>query len=465
MSDRSEHLIERAAAKLRLGSGVLLPDRAPTAEIGTPIATPPGPIDAVPSPPSPVTGLPPLSELPMTPAIQLPEAPPAMPPMQEARRPQQEPSQPRPFEPIRLPGMPAGVQTARSLPSAPSRPTADPVPDTFEGPIPTPARPLTRPVLAANPPVVSINPGTSASLSLSSAPGARTGGGVALGATNIGLPPSGQMTSPAFSGGMELQAPRPNAPGTTLALQPPPIVQLDALERAGMVVARTTRTRISEEYRIAIGRMLRVLHETADVQGARNVVMVTSARPGEGKSFTALNLAGSIAQNGTDAVLLVDVDPKVKPLSDQLGLGEVQGFLDLVSDPSLRPEDLLRVTAIPNLAIMPVGTRLGGAAQTIGGTASMRPIIPTITRLARRFPKHLIMLDAPPCLSTSDPHTLAPHVGQVVLVVEAERTQRTEVEAAVDLVRVCPSITLLLNKVRMTTSHTFGAYDYFGSYT
>jgi receptor protein-tyrosine kinase len=259
--------------------------------------------------------------------------------------------------------------------------------------------------------------------------------------------------------------PQTASAGSALALQPPPIVQLDALERAGMVVARTTRTRISEEYRIAIGRILRVLHETTDIQGARNVLMVTSARPGEGKSFTALNLAGSIAQNGTDAVLLVDVDPKVKPLSDQLGLGEVQGFLDLVSDPSLRPEDLLRVTAIPNLAILPVGTRLGGAAQTIGGTASMRPIIPTITRLARRFPKHLIMLDAPPCLSTSDPHTLAPHVGQVVLVVEAERTQRSEVEAAVDLVRVCPSITLLLNKVRMTTSHTFGAYDYFGSYT
>ena len=269
---------------------------------------------------------------------------------------------------------------------------------------------------------------------------------------------------------MDLRAPGSTVPGSampgaTIALQPRPIVQLDALERAGMVVARTTRTRISEEYRIAIGRILRVLHETTDIQGTRNVVMVTSARPGEGKSFTALNLAGSIAQNGTDAVLLVDVDPKVKPLSDQLGLGEVQGFLDLVSDPSLRPEDLLRVTAIPNLAIMPVGTRLGGAAQTIGGTASMRPIIPTITRLARRFPKHLIMLDAPPCLSTSDPHTLAPHVGQVILVVEAERTQRSEVEAAVDLVRVCPSITLLLNKVRMTTSHTFGAYDYFGSYT
>ena len=313
---------------------------------------------------------------------------------------------------------------------------ADSLPESLPGPIPNPGRPLTRPVLTQIPPA----------LKLAAAPAAPTGAAMQA-------PPAAR---PRLASG-----PAGGGPG----LQAPPIVQLDALERAGMVVARTTRTRISEEYRIAIGRILRTLHEATDVQGARNVLMVTSARPGEGKSFTALNLAGSIAQNGTDAVLLVDVDPKVKPLSDQLGLGDAQGFLDLVSDPSLRPEDLLRVTAIPNLAVMPVGTRLGGAAQTTGGTASMRPIIPTITRLARRFPKHLIMLDAPPCLSTSDPHTLAPHVGQVVLVVEAERTQRSEVEAAIDLIRVCPSITMLLNKVRMTTSHTFGAYDYFGSYT
>ena len=424
MTDRVEHLIERAAAKL-LAAGIDPAGPAPlpavialgadsaTAEPGNqPVMSPPTPSFVGPAAASPARG-------------------------------------------DAMPALPGGT-----------------IPEYVPGPIPAPAPPLTRPVLQPPRPALTIPQGVQQqggqaqgpvysafqgrgpqplpSMAPMGVPAGQPGGN--------GMLPAGPLLG---SMGFEL-AP---SPGSTLALQPPPIVQLDALERAGMVVARTTRTRISEEYRIAIGRILRILHETSDVQGARNVVMVTSARPGEGKSFSALNLAGSIAQNGTDAVLLVDVDPKVKPLSDQLGLGDVQGFLDLVSDPSLRPEDLLRVTAIPNLAIMPVGTRLGGAAQTIGGTASMRPIIPTITRLARRFPRHLIMLDAPPCLSTSDPHTLAPHVGQVVLVVEAERTQRSEVEAAVDLVRVCPAITLLLNKVRMTTSHTFGAYDYFGSYT
>ena len=345
------------------------------------------------------------------------------------------------------------------------------LPDTFRG-APAPHQPMLQPVPPAPEPTAvpvpasfgnAVAEGAASPLPASAARPAQSG------ARLPGMVPA-LSTGPSFTrpapGGTPLTVSSAGARVASGSLLPaPPVIQLDALERAGMVVARTTRTRISEEYRIAIGRILRTLHESEAAAAARNVLMVTSARPGEGKSFTALNLAGSIAQNGTDAVLLVDVDPKVKPLSDQLGLGEALGFLDLVSDPSLRPEDLLHVTAIPNLAIMPVGTRLGGAAQTIGGTASMRPIIPTVTRLARRFPKHLIMLDAPPCLSTSDPHTLAPHVGQIVLVVEAERTQRSEVEAAVDLVRVCPSITMLLNKVRMTTSHTFGAYDYFGSYT
>ncbi len=240
-----------------------------------------------------------------------------------------------------------------------------------------------------------------------------------------------------------------------------PSVGLAALEGAGMVVARAARTRISEEYRIVIGRVLRALRDEAGGTALSNLVMVTSARPGEGKSFTALNLAGSIAQHSTEKVLLVDLDAKLRPISALLGLGDRLGFHDMVADPTLRPEDVILSTAIANLTFLPVGSRSG----TLTDSTSVRPITPVITRLARRFPKHLIMLDAPPCLSTSDPHTVAPYVGQVVMVIEAERTQRTEVEAALDLVRVCPVITMLLNKVRLTTSHTFGAYDYYGSYT
>ena len=75
-----------------------------------------------------------------------------------------------------------------------------------------------------------------------------------------------------------------------------------------------------------------------------------------------------------------------------------------------------------------------------------------------------MILDAAPCLSTSDPAALAPVVGQILFVVEAERTQRDEVEAALDLIQACPLIMLLLNKVQMSTRYTFGAYsNYYSS--
>ena len=251
-----------------------------------------------------------------------------------------------------------------------------------------------------------------------------------------------------------------------------PAITIEVLERAGLMVARTKRTRISEEYRIVIGRVLRALHEEPESEARRepvanNVLMVTSARPGEGKSFSALNLAGSIAQNAEECVLLVDVDAKVRPISQQLGIEESTGFMDMIASPGLTPDELVHPTELANLFVMSLGTHVlrRGASSSDGTGTDVRSITPALHRLAQRYPKTLIVLDAPPCLSTSDPHTLAPHVGQVVLVVEAERTQRSEVEGALDLIRVCPTITMLLNKVRLSTNHTFGAYDYFGTYT
>ena len=70
-----------------------------------------------------------------------------------------------------------------------------------------------------------------------------------------------------------------------------------------------------------------------------------------------------------------------------------------------------------------------------------------------------MILDAPPCLSTSDPAVLAPVVGQILFVVEADRTQRDEVEASLDLIQACPNIAMVLNKQQISSRFTFGAYS------
>ncbi len=242
---------------------------------------------------------------------------------------------------------------------------------------------------------------------------------------------------------------------------PTEIVNIGTLLAAGMVVSGTNRTRISEEYRIAVSRILRNSVRRNPNAQKGELIMVTSARPGEGKSFTALNLAGAIAHNVMRPTVLVDVDFKKRSLTHLLRLSDRKGLLDVASTGRVSAESLIIPTAIDHLSILPVGRDAGD----LEGGLERRPVSQVIDYLASRFPECLFILDLPPCLSTSDPSTLAPVVNEAIMVVEAERTQRAEVESALDLIKLCPKVTVLLNKIRTTRRNTFGAYDYYGSYS
>jgi protein-tyrosine kinase len=255
---------------------------------------------------------------------------------------------------------------------------------------------------------------------------------------------------PAVAGpdGPAILSASPSVP-TDPASSPAPIPLAD-LKRVGLVVTDSGRSRISEEYRIIADRLRRASANADRV--TRNLVMVTSARPNEGKSFTSLNLAASIARSRSGRVILVDADVGPRALTLQLGFKDRAGLHDLISDPALRPDPFVLETEFAGLYFLP----LGHPARVRNGTL---PFGPALERLSRRYVDTVIVLDTPPVLSTSDPHAIAPHVAQVVLVVEAERTQRGEVEAALELVRACPLVSAVLNKTRLSASHTFGAHD------
>ena len=228
-----------------------------------------------------------------------------------------------------------------------------------------------------------------------------------------------------------------------------------ALERGGMVDWSRTRSRISEEFRLVQRQILRTAFGPGSDPGFSNLLMVTSARPGEGKSFTSVNLAGSIARQGDHHVLLVDADSKRDSFCYSLGLAESRGLLDLVSNPKLDPAPLIVKTPIGRLSILPVGRERERSAELF----STKEMTRLIQSLGRRYADRLLILDAPPCLSTSDPAVLAPVVGQILFVVEADRTQRDEVEASLDLIQACPTITMVLNKQQISSRYTFGAYS------
>ena len=228
-----------------------------------------------------------------------------------------------------------------------------------------------------------------------------------------------------------------------------------SLERAGMVDWSRTRTRISEEFRLVQRQILRSAFGPGAEPGFSNLLLVTSARPGEGKSFMATNLAGSIARQGDHHVLLVDADSKRDSICYSLGLAQARGLLDLAANPKLDPSPLIVRTPIERLSILPVGRERERSAELF----STKEMTRLIQSLGRRYADRLLVLDAPPCLSTSDPAVLAQVVGQILFVVEADRTQRDEIEASLDLIQACPTITLVLNKQQISSRYTFGAYS------
>jgi receptor protein-tyrosine kinase len=270
----------------------------------------------------------------------------------------------------------------------------------------------------------------------------------------------GQATAPGRPEDFSLPVSRPN-PLAGLAdpaagmLQGPASVDAVSLERAGMVDWSRTRTRISEEFRLVQRQIIRSAFGPGAEPGFSNLLLVTSARPGEGKSFMATNLSGSIARQGDHHVLLVDADSKRDSICYSLGLAQSRGLLDLAANPKLDPAPLIVKTPIERLSILPVGRERERSAELF----STKEMTRLIQSLGRRYADRLLILDAPPCLSTSDPAVLAQVVGQILFVVEADRTQRDEIEASLDLIQACPTITMVLNKQQISSRYTFGAYS------
>lgn len=270
-------------------------------------------------------------------------------------------------------------------------------------------------------------------------------------------PPAG--TAPAPS---PIQPAPTAAPFASAATAAAPIT-VEMLARAGLVVAPVgiARSRLSEEIAVIQHAVLRTLKTTRSTDGRNaRIIMVTSAKPGEGKTFISLNLAASLANSGTRPVVLVDIDGKVFSISRLLGHAETPGIRMLAAEAGRAPAPMLVPTAIRRLSLLPYGP----LPPELPGIPPGQLVTAALLRLAAALPDHLFVLDTPPCLSTSDPGALAPIAGQVLMVVEAERTQRNEVEAALDMVDSCPTLQLVLNRAVLTANDTFGAYGGYDAY-
>lgn len=238
------------------------------------------------------------------------------------------------------------------------------------------------------------------------------------------------------------------------------ILDFERLAELGMVTPETARSGIASEFRA----IKRPLLKSAFGQGETplsdgNMIMVTSAQPGEGKTFVSINLALSIAMEMDTTVLLIDADVVRPSVSRTLGLPPMAGLVDYLLDGDRDISDLLLKTNIPKLTILPAGRQHHHSTELLHSEAMRQ-----LTReMARRYPDRIVLFDSPPLLATTEAAVLAGMMGQVLVVVEAEKTSQDAVNSALELLDPSLHVSFILNK--MVRSKSAGSYyGYYGYY-
>jgi protein-tyrosine kinase len=238
------------------------------------------------------------------------------------------------------------------------------------------------------------------------------------------------------------------------------VIDINALRAGGYLPEVSKERQFVDQYR----RIKRPLIEKAlsgDAAGGEpRIIMIASAVPGDGKTFTSINLAFSMALERDISLLLIDSDVSKHHITDIFGLRERKGLLDALTDESLDPETLIVPTNSRGFSILPAGTRVDGTAELVSSNR-MRHIV---TSLCSRNPRRILLLDSPPLLITNEGRALVKIAGQVVLVVRAGVTPRHAVEAAIGMFDAKQAGGLILNEVKVGFTEGYYGYGAYGAY-
>ncbi|MBL0945290.1 MAG: tyrosine-protein kinase family protein [Hydrogenophaga sp.] len=233
-------------------------------------------------------------------------------------------------------------------------------------------------------------------------------------------------------------------------------LDLDVLSAAGIITPNAQRSPTADQFRV----LKRPLLANATGKGAvpvrnGNRIMVTSSMPGEGKTFTAVNLAMSIAMELDHTVLLVDADVSRPSVMKTLGLPSGPGLMDLLMGEQLEMSEALLRTNIDKLSLLPSGRPHARATELLASDAMSA----LVEEMGRRYPERVIVFDSPPLLMTTESRVLATHMGQIVVVVQAGHTQRAQVRQALETIESCPIKLMVLNQVHKEDKSSYG-YGY-----
>jgi protein-tyrosine kinase len=235
-------------------------------------------------------------------------------------------------------------------------------------------------------------------------------------------------------------------------------IDLAALAIAGYVTPEAPRAQIADEFRVIKRPIIKNAHWKSGTKIERgNRVMVTSALPKEGKTFVAINLALSIALEVDSTVLLVDADVADPSIAKALNLPpHSKGLMDLLTSDRLEVADVLLKTNIDKLSLLLAGTPHPRATELLASQA----MADLVAEMASRYPDRILVFDSPPLLLTTEARVLASHMGQIVMVVESDRTSQTAVIRAIETIESCPVVLMVLNKAPRSEIGGYYGYGY-----
>ncbi len=233
-----------------------------------------------------------------------------------------------------------------------------------------------------------------------------------------------------------------------------------ALDEESIIVPNSERQQLIEEYRVIKRPVIKnAIGESAAEIVRGNLIMMTSALPGEGKTYSSVNLAMSIAMEFDRTVLLVDADVARPSVSKLLGIPQDQlGLTDVLDDPSLNLPDVLIRTNIDNLVVLPAGRPHRLSTELLASEGMLK-----MTKdLSERYADRIVIFDSPPLLLTSEASVLAGIMGQVILVIEANVTPQQAVKDALSTVASNDVVSLLLNKSKGKSAGSYyGGYGFY----
>ena len=237
-------------------------------------------------------------------------------------------------------------------------------------------------------------------------------------------------------------------------------LKMEVLRARGYLPEASEDQRFANYYR----RIKRPLIEKATsgvtAVGEPRVIMITSALPGDGKTFTSINLALSMALERDISVLLVDCDVARRHVSEIVGLKEASGLVDALVDESVDIESLVVHTNLEGLSMLPAGRRVEATTTELLSSNRMRQIV---ANLCNRDPHRILLLDSPPLLITNEGRTLVKIAGQIVLVIRAGQTPRHAVQDAIGLFDPQQTGGIILNQVQVSPLEGYYGYGSYGT--